>query len=136
MQSRIVSVILAAALFAVPAAARDSETLAIDGRDYRVETLTAPQARAEVISYFNTGIKHLGMRNQIAECSLIIDLPVGTKDGNHSYGGVCKLHKLAKPDILVCYDKMLGRFAIAHPHYLLEHKASLAQFVAANCFGG
>ncbi len=70
-------------------------------------------------------------------CALVVDLPVGTAHGNHSYGGVCEQRAApAKRLVLVCNDDMIGHFGL---RVLGRPKASveeLARFVADECFGG
>lgn len=71
-------------------------------------------------------------------CKLVIDLPVGTAQGNHSYGGLCTIkHEETYSKVMVCHDEMLGRLATAPLEagkvYTINQ---LIKFVAAHCYGG
>ena len=68
---------------------------------------------------------------------MLIDLPEGVADGNHSYGGFCNLrvHNLEIP-VEVCKDVIVGYFKLMPTTSQPEDKTALAAFVAANCYGG
>lgn len=86
-------------------------------------------------------------KNDISEpiynCDFVIDLPVGTVNGNHSYGGYCstRAEKGIKPKyMIVCGDVMVGHFK-AEELIIKDFKSpeeinTLAEFVAKNCTGG
>ena len=70
-------------------------------------------------------------------CTLLIDLPVGTASGNHSFGALCQQkqeHKLSRR-ILICNDEMIGHFAL-EPATKNVGKDQLIEFIATNCYGG
>ena len=85
---------------------------------------------------FNTGLAAHRM-TAVDSCALLVDLPVGTAHGNHSYGGVCS--KSAKPEkqmVLVCDDDMIGHFGFRVVGKRKVSIEELAHFVAQECFGG
>jgi len=90
---------------------------------------------------FNRDIKELGIIGKIDNCSLLLDVPAGTK--NHSYGGFCSLMQgKKKRNVYICNDDMEGHFALYHDSALyrggvtIPSKAQLIKFVVSNCIGG
>lgn len=86
-------------------------------------------------------------KNEISEpidnCNFVIDLPVGTVNGNHSYGGYCstKTEKgIKSKSMIICGDVMVGHFKV-EDRVIEGFRApqdinTLAEFVAKNCTGG
>ena len=86
-------------------------TMNIDGRDYSV--LIEPDVNARTES-FNKRITSQGIKGEIVGCALLIDVPVGTAHGNHSYGGYCIFADGAgkRRNVEICNDEMVGQFQI------------------------
>lgn len=103
------------------------------GQEYDV--YRQPDANGRTAS-FNVGLK----AHQIAavdSCAVLVDLPVGTGHGNHSFGGVCSQPaKAAKQTVLVCDDDMVGHFGFRVVGARKVSIETLARFVADECFGG
>jgi len=73
----------------------------------------------------------------LQSCALLVDLPVGTAHGNHSYGAVCSQSGTTdKPVVLVCDDDMIGHFGVRVVDKRKVSVEELAHFVADECFGG
>ena len=91
---------------------------------------------------FNRDVKALGLAGKIDNCSLLINVPAGTK--NHSYGGYCSLrHGNKKINVYICNDDMVGHFALYHDSVMMYRanvaiisKEMLIKFVVSNCIGG
>jgi uncharacterized protein len=85
---------------------------------------------------FNGDLEGYGSKEKITKCKILIELPVGVADGNHSYGGICSVtEKIKQSDILICDDEMVGHLKIEH----VNHRVSmheLVNFIASNCVGG
>lgn len=85
---------------------------------------------------FNGDIKGSGLKGKISQCKVLIDVPVGTAHGNHSYGGLCALSEdEKKSNIMICNDDMIGHFKmdkVMHEVTMQE----LVDFVVSNCYGG
>lgn len=83
---------------------------------------------------FNANLGEL--EGKITKCSILIDLPAGVRDGNHSYGGICSLSRNGqKSNVMICNDEMVGHFKMDR----IDHKATmqeLVDYVASNCVGG
>jgi len=74
---------------------------------------------------------------RVQSCIYIIDIPVGSKDGNVSHGALC-LRELGNnvKSVFVCYDDMIGHSALLYVDKNSTNKRNLIQFVMTNCFGG
>ena len=84
---------------------------------------------------FNRDVKALGIIGRIDNCSLLLDVPAGSK--NHSYGGFCSLMQgKKKRNVYICNDNMVGHFALYHGSVTINSKAALIKFVVSNCIGG
>lgn len=87
------------------------------------------------IASFNKTLKDHHVAGSIIGCDRLIDLPVGFRGSNHSFGGFCTLVSGGgRTSVKVCNDDMLGRFAI-EPVSSGTH-AELREFTDARCFGG
>ncbi len=85
---------------------------------------------------FNAGLAAHQMA-VVDSCTLLVDLPVGTAHGNHSYGGVCSLAAgREKKMVMLCNDDTIGRFGFRVVDKRKVSIEELARFVAAECFGG
>ncbi len=80
--------------------------------------------------------KFLGTSAEIRECTHVIDQAVGTANGNHSYGAICKVQigKSVHP-AMVCNDLMVGHFAISAGTFAMADD-DVADFTRRNCYGG
>ncbi len=87
-------------------------------------------------SSFNTHLQTRPLPGRIESCTSLIDVPVGTAHGNHSFGGLCTHTDGGKKSaVMVCDDDMLGHFQmkkIAREVSMQE----LVDFVVSNCYGG
>jgi hypothetical protein len=75
-------------------------------------------------------------KGKITQCKVLIDVPVGTSHGNHSFGGLCTLLKNDKDSsVMICNDDVVGHFKMDK----VDHEATmqeLVDFVVSNCYGG
>ena len=93
-----------------------------------------PSAR---IDSFNKSMALQKQGGKIVGCFKLIDLPTGTADGNHSFGGLCRLQNgAARSDVKICNDDMVGHFSMEPTDLGKESDKSLVDFVNAHCFGG
>lgn len=90
----------------------------------------------EIITLFKAALlRHSLISGELKECERVIDIPVGTAKGNHSYGGICTLEQGGKEiRFMICADVMVGHQVVKFGGMLSDVK--LAQFVAMNCYGG
>jgi uncharacterized protein len=87
------------------------------------------------IASFNRSLSDHHVPGAIVGCDRLIDLPVGLRDSNHSFGAFCTLQSDAgRKRVKVCNDDMVGRFAI-EPVSTGTY-AELRDFTDARCFGG
>jgi uncharacterized protein len=99
-----------------------------------------------VVTYRDTSIR-IGSFNQsltaekragkIIGCSRLINLPVGTANGNNSFGGICTLQDgTQRKAVEICNDDMFGHFEVqpAAPQGISDK--SLIDFTNEHCFGG
>jgi len=86
---------------------------------------------------FNHDAQSLRVHTEILSCDLLIDISVGIKDGNNSYGGFCKARQgAAEIEVEICNDDLVGHFHINNIDRRKLTKVDLAAFVAENCYGG
>lgn len=71
---------------------------------------------------------------KFSNCHNFINVPVGTANGNHSYGAICNIDDDIE-EYMVCGDIMLGRLKIEKPQENWEFR-DLVLFVINNCYGG
>jgi uncharacterized protein YecT (DUF1311 family) len=89
------------------------------------------------IESFNKSLSQQRLGGRIIGCSMLLDVPVGTAHGNHSFGGLCTLQNGAvRSDVKICNDDMVGHFSIKNIDKKNESEKSLADFTNAECFGG
>ena len=84
---------------------------------------------------FNRAIERNGKTGKITQCKILIDVPVGTAHGNHSYGGFCTLVDGSASNVIICDDDMVGHFKM-EPSDRKPTMQRLVDFVAKNCYGG
>jgi len=109
------------------------EDVEVDGAHYNLVTLHDTNYRNQS---FNEDLKRNG-RGEIVACYMLIDVPVGTAHGNHSYGGICTLvNGSEKTDVLICNDEMVGHFKMIKIDRAATTKNDLIKFTACNCYGG
>lgn len=91
-----------------------------------------PAAR---IDSFNHSLATQGNAGRIIGCSRLIDLPVGTAHGNHSFGGLCTLETNGRrSQVMICNDDLVGHLSLQPADGKAER--SLIEFTNAQCFGG
>jgi hypothetical protein len=134
--------LISAFLISVPALADEVKvspqlnevTIGWNDRPNTVITLENPNER---IPHFEKDAKNYGINMEITECQMLIDIPVGTAHGNHSYGGYCQLQNEGKKRIVeICDDDMVGHFEISFSPVSTIDKRRHIEFVASNCYGG
>ncbi len=85
---------------------------------------------------FNANLHRRQLPGRIVDCSSLIDVPVGTARGNHSFGGICTLVENGKKSsVMICDDEMVGHFRMEK----MDRKVpvqGLIDFIVSNCFGG
>lgn len=116
------------------------ETIAvvdISGTNYGVQLLEGEHAQS-IIESFNKSIKDKKITGNISYCRRVINIPVGTAHGNHSYGGLCVYENPPEEPkkILICNDVLVGHFKMTALKAEEDDVLSLSGFVRDNCFGG
>ena len=78
----------------------------VDGQSYFPQS--NPNNRNEA---FNLDLQRKEPGAKITSCWKLIDVPVGTAHGNHSFGGYCALERSGKTSTVeICNDDMVGHF--------------------------
>lgn len=89
------------------------------------------------VDAFNKAIATAGEAGKILGCRRLIDIAAGTASGNHSYGGVCtREDQGARTDVRICYDQMVGNFAIEPAGPGKEVVKELIDFTNDRCAQG
>lgn len=87
------------------------------------------------ITSFNQSLKASHATGLIIGCNRLIDLPVGFRGSNHTFGGFCTLQSQeGRRRVKVCNDDMIGRFAIEPISTGTD--AELRDFTNDRCYGG
>jgi hypothetical protein len=95
--------------------------------------ITNPNARN---TSFNGNLQRKGATARIASCQSLIEVPVGTARGNHSFGGLCTLDDMnERAQVVICDDDMIGHFKLKKVKHEVPMQ-ELIDFVVTNCFGG
>jgi uncharacterized protein len=104
-----------------------------DGKSCRsVVTYRDTSAR---MKSFNQSLRTNHSPGSVIGCSRLIDLPVGFRGSNHSFGGFCTLQtEEGRKNVKICNDDMVGRFAIEPVSSGTD--AELRDFTNERCFGG
>lgn len=104
-----------------------------DDEEFNIIRMDNPNERLN--SFRRRGIGKLP--GEIKSCRLLVDVPVGTARGNHSFGGYCIIN-VKKSDLsyMICDDEMVGRFSIKETHEKNMDMIELGRFVRDKCFGG
>lgn len=104
-----------------------------DGKSCRsVVTFRDSAARIES---FNQSLKKQRSEGVILGCDRLIDLPVGFKDSNHTFGAFCTLKEGgARRPVKICNDDMNGRFAMEP--VVTGSNDELREFTDNKCYGG
>lgn len=109
-----------------------SDTYASNGETHFLMTLRNPNERNPS---FNASLarRHLPL---VASCESLVDIPIGTARGNHSFGGLCKLKSEKDTGFfMVCNDEMIGHFQLTRASGSVTRN-ELADFTIKHCFGG
>jgi uncharacterized protein len=87
------------------------------------------------IDSFNQSLKRTGEASIVVGCDHLIDLPVGFKDSNHTFGAFCTLQKGGvRSRVKICNDDMNGHFAV---DAIANGSADeLRDFTDKRCYGG
>lgn len=131
-------VFISISLFSLEATARALISINVQGKTYNLVVFSDDEHK-EAISLFNENIRLWKRSENITKCSFVIDLPEGTAQGNHSYGGYCTSWLGKKYDyLMICSDVMRGKLKIQSygQSYPKKEINALARFVADNCTGG
>lgn len=106
-----------------------------DGGDcINVVTYRDPSVR---IQSFNQSLVLDKQAGKIIGCSRLVNLTVGTANGNNSYGGTCTMQDGAqRKAVEICNDDMFGHFEVqpAVPQSISDK--NLIDFTHEHCFGG
>jgi uncharacterized protein YecT (DUF1311 family) len=103
------------------------------GQCINVVTYRDPSIR---IRSFNESLAEQKQSGKIIGCSRLINLPVGTADGNNSFGGICiSQNGKQREDVEICNDDMIGRFQTQKIDPKNVSDNDLIDFVL-NCPGG
>lgn len=103
------------------------------GNSWNVNVVTPADSRLS--SFRKSGGKQL--QGKLTGCELLVDVPVGTAHGNHSFGGYCLLeNKGKKRPVMVCDDDMVGHFSLQETDGQPVGVRTLGEFVVRECFGG
>lgn len=97
-----------------------------------VVTYRDPNSR---IDSFNQSLAQQKQAGKIIGCSRLIDLPLGTAQGDHVFGGLCTLQveKLRK-DVEICNDDMAGAFQVQPTSSPDISDKQLIDFTYAQCY--
>jgi uncharacterized protein len=86
---------------------------------------------------FNASLEKHHIPGKIIGCSRLVDLPVGSADGNHSFGGICTIQDgAARRTLSICNDVMVGHFAMQLASEVIPNDQQLVRFTNEKCFGG
>ena len=97
--------------------------------------VTQPKDVADHAHRFEDGLKKLGFSGHVVSCRVMVDLPAGVADGDHSYGALCKLDPGGKEsDVMLCDDNMFNHFAMA-AGAVTAKRDEVALFTDENCSG-
>lgn len=99
-----------------------------------VVAMRDPNAQVDA---FNKAIATAGEAGKILGCRTLIDIAAGTSGGNHSFGGVCTREvRDARTEVRICYDQMVGNFAIESVGPGKEVVKELIDFTNDRCAQG
>ncbi len=102
---------------------------------YVVRAVNEPAEVARRIKRFDENLKYTGFGGRIRTCNLMVDVTMGRKNSNHSYGAVCEITRgRGKAEALLCNDDIVGHFALTTAFQ--EHRDSVAAFTFRKCTGG
>jgi hypothetical protein len=97
--------------------------------------VTDPAKISERALSFDGELQILGFSGHVVSCARMIELSVGTANGNHSFGAVCKLQVGGNSrNVLLCDDDLVGHFALTSS--FADSRDAIAQFTDHNCTGG
>lgn len=92
---------------------------------------------AKRLDSFNASLRAKKIPGTLIGCSRLVDLPVGTARGNHSFGGICTMtHGDTRHIVTICNDSMIGHFAIDNTGGNPVTDKQLVEFTDKQCFGG
>jgi hypothetical protein len=125
---------LLAAIFAV-ATANPAVARSCGGDDgLYVNPITDPAQVAERVRTLQAELKKAGIQGVIRSCQLMTDLAVGVRDGDNSYGAICKLRQGSKAHVVfICDDDMVGHLTVGFDGVISQDY--VVGFVRNNCTG-
>lgn len=87
------------------------------------------------IESFNRSMKANDAMGAVIGCDRLIDLPVGYRNANHSFGGYCTIQLSdSRKRVKICNDDMSGRFALEP--VATGSDVELRDFTNERCYGG
>ncbi|WP_303048756.1 lysozyme inhibitor LprI family protein [Luteibacter sp. 22Crub2.1] len=87
------------------------------------------------IDSFNQSLKKRRSAGVIVGCDRLVDLPVGLKDSNHTFGAFCVWQSRSeRRRVMICNDDMNGRFAMEAVGAGSDEE--LRKFTDTQCYGG
>ena len=87
------------------------------------------------IDSFNQSLAQEKQAGKIIGCSKLIDLPLGTAQGDHVFGGICTLQTdKSRKDVEICNDNMTGAFQMRPTDLLNTTGRRLIDFTYAQCY--
>ena len=85
---------------------------------------------------FNREIKSHGFTGSVPSCNVMMQVAVGVRGGNISYGAICNIVSSGKAQrVMVCDDDLVGHFALKASTFA-ESEDAVVEFVRNNCYGG
>ena len=101
-----------------------------------VKPVTAPDIVRARTAQFQNKMHALGFGGRIQSCKGMVQLAVGIRGGDISYGAMCRIRTVANrpQDLLLCDDEMFGHFALTNTFTITQ--TEIARFTLQNCYGG
>lgn len=89
------------------------------------------------IESFNQSLLFYKNSGRIIGCRQLVDEPVGTASGNHSFGAICTLQNgSSRESVKICNADMTVKFKLLPVTSTITDIDDLARFTDAYCFGG
>ena len=89
---------------------------------------------AERTNKFELKMRRLGFSGRIQSCDHMMQVAVGTRGGDISYGAVCRIAVNGETQsVMLCDDDLVGHFGLKG---LTFAYSDVAEFATKNCSGG
>jgi hypothetical protein len=100
---------------------------------HRLRDKAEIEERAKI---FGREMQRLGFSGEIQSCNLMMQVAVGTRGGNTSYGAICVVAFAGNTQsLMLCDDDMVGHFGLK-AFTFVESEDEVASFARRNCYGG